>query len=153
MLICGTGYDRNIWLDILRSSNLADDYGLAHLPDKGLVKLVPDHDPSAWNHDTHGKSTFTMDNDSETESASSNSLGTSPPLSPRMEESPRETPPEPTLVRISRKYQLIPHRPSANRIYIQGCAEASHGISDTLLSVIAVRSGEVVDDIWEAEKP
>ncbi|MET1078081.1 MAG: lysine N(6)-hydroxylase/L-ornithine N(5)-oxygenase family protein [Pseudomonas sp.] len=30
-------------------------------------------------------------------------------------------------------------------IFLQGCCEASHGLSDTLLSVLAVRSQEVVD--------
>lgn len=29
----------------------------------------------------------------------------------------------------------------------QGCNEATHGISDSLLSVLAVRSGEVVNSL------
>lgn len=33
------------------------------------------------------------------------------------------------------------------RIYLQGCTEATHGLSDTLLSVMAVKAGEVVDDL------
>lgn len=151
MIICGTGYHRNSWPDIIRSSNLADDYGLAHLPDDGIVKLVPDREPFAWSHDARRKPTLPSDNEFETESVASTSNGTSPSLSPRMEE-PSSEEPEPILVRISRRYQLIPRIPSPNRIYLQGCAEASHGISDTLLSIIAVRSGEVVDDIWEANE-
>ncbi|KAF3919370.1 hypothetical protein ABW21_db0205055 [Orbilia brochopaga] len=33
-------------------------------------------------------------------------------------------------------------------IYLQGCNEMTHGLSDTLLSVLAVRAGEVVDSIF-----
>ncbi|KAK6340844.1 hypothetical protein TWF696_009163 [Orbilia brochopaga] len=33
-------------------------------------------------------------------------------------------------------------------IYLQGCNEVTHGLSDTLLSVLAVRAGEVVDSIF-----
>ncbi|KAK6528914.1 hypothetical protein TWF694_004143 [Orbilia ellipsospora] len=34
-------------------------------------------------------------------------------------------------------------------IYLQGCNEMTHGLSDTLLSVLAVRAGEVVDSIFK----
>ena len=34
-------------------------------------------------------------------------------------------------------------------IYLQGCCEASHGLSDTLLSVLAIRSQEVVDALLD----
>ncbi|KAL0943051.1 l-ornithine n5-oxygenase [Colletotrichum truncatum] len=33
-------------------------------------------------------------------------------------------------------------------VYLQGCCEATHGLSDTLLSILAVRSAEVVDSIF-----
>ncbi|KAJ2897648.1 L-lysine 6-monooxygenase (NADPH-requiring)-domain-containing protein [Zalerion maritima] len=33
-------------------------------------------------------------------------------------------------------------------VYLQGCCERTHGLSDTLLSVLAVRSGEIVDSIF-----
>ncbi|TDZ44966.1 L-ornithine N(5)-monooxygenase [Colletotrichum trifolii] len=33
-------------------------------------------------------------------------------------------------------------------VYLQGCCEATHGLSDTLLSILAVRSAEVVDNIF-----
>lgn len=66
-------------------------------------------------------------------------------------------------VRISRAYQLLPEkslgldehtedaelRKTRTKIYIQGSAEATHGLSDSLLSVISVRSGEVVRDMFE----
>lgn len=149
--ICGTGYDRSAWLRLLRSSNLAEDYGLAHLPSDIPVKLIPEHDSNASISAVRAEALFGLEQDSETDSAPSagtTSLGTSPPLSPRLSEPPKEVL-GPAFVQISRTYQLIPRMPSPNRIYLQGCAEATHGISDTLLSVIAVRSGEVVDDIWK----
>ncbi|TGZ82049.1 L-ornithine N5-oxygenase sida, partial [Ascodesmis nigricans] len=33
-------------------------------------------------------------------------------------------------------------------IYLQGCCEDTHGLSDTLLSILAVRGGELVDSIF-----
>ncbi|WYZ41136.1 hypothetical protein EsH8_V_000031 [Colletotrichum jinshuiense] len=33
-------------------------------------------------------------------------------------------------------------------VYLQGCCEATHGLSDTLLSILAVRSAEIVDSIF-----
>ena len=33
------------------------------------------------------------------------------------------------------------------RIYLQGCTEATHGLSESLLSILGVRAGLVVDDI------
>ena len=73
-------------------------------------------------------------------------------------------------VRISRAYQLLPDkisetherlgeneevlnganydRKGGTKIYVQGSAEATHGLSDSLLSVISVRSGEVVKDMF-----
>ncbi|BES72575.1 lysine N(6)-hydroxylase/L-ornithine N(5)-oxygenase family protein [Marinobacter nanhaiticus D15-8W] len=39
-------------------------------------------------------------------------------------------------------------RNSESRIYLQGCCEVSHGLSDTLLSVLAVRSQEILESIF-----
>ncbi|PHH63925.1 hypothetical protein CDD81_5373 [Ophiocordyceps australis] len=40
-------------------------------------------------------------------------------------------------------------------IWLQGCCEGTHGLSDTLLSVLATRSGEMVDSIFgrHVDKP
>ncbi|KAK2012137.1 L-ornithine 5-monooxygenase [Colletotrichum eremochloae] len=35
-------------------------------------------------------------------------------------------------------------------VYLQGCCEATHGLSDTLLSILAVRSAEIIDSIFPA---
>ncbi|KAK0629386.1 L-lysine 6-monooxygenase (NADPH-requiring)-domain-containing protein [Bombardia bombarda] len=37
---------------------------------------------------------------------------------------------------------------SGSGIWLQGCCEATHGLSDTLLSVLATRSGEIVESVF-----
>ena len=46
---------------------------------------------------------------------------------------------------VERSYRLPTQAWFFPNIYLQGCCEASHGLSDTLLSVLSVRSQEVVD--------
>lgn len=51
---------------------------------------------------------------------------------------------------LERHYRL-PTRPNFHpNLFLQGCCEDSHGLSDTLLSVIAVRSQEVASALLEA---
>ncbi|CRG90440.1 L-ornithine N5-oxygenase [Talaromyces islandicus] len=52
---------------------------------------------------------------------------------------------------VERNYsvRLDPGRVSRDAgIWLQGCNESTHGISDSLLSVLASRSGELVQSIW-----
>lgn len=37
------------------------------------------------------------------------------------------------------------------RLWLQGCNEGTHGLSDTLLSILAVRGGEMVDNIFGSQ--
>ncbi|KAE9579601.1 L-ornithine N(5)-monooxygenase [Colletotrichum fructicola] len=37
-------------------------------------------------------------------------------------------------------------------VYLQGCNEMTHGLSDTLLSILSVRSSEIVDSIFSTPK-
>ncbi len=46
---------------------------------------------------------------------------------------------------VARDYRLRTEEAFLPRIYLQGCCEDSHGLSDTLLSVLAVRSVEILD--------
>ncbi|WP_369959640.1 lysine N(6)-hydroxylase/L-ornithine N(5)-oxygenase family protein [Pseudomonas benzenivorans] len=46
---------------------------------------------------------------------------------------------------VERSYRLPSREGFHPGIFLQGCCEASHGLSDTLLSVLSVRSQEVVD--------
>ncbi|SAL39688.1 lysine N(6)-hydroxylase/L-ornithine N(5)-oxygenase family protein [Caballeronia telluris] len=45
---------------------------------------------------------------------------------------------------VGRDYRLATPAHFKPRIYLQGCCEDSHGLSDTLLSVLAMRSDEIV---------
>jgi L-ornithine N5-oxygenase len=50
-------------------------------------------------------------------------------------------------ISVSRNYRLqVPPTVQAG-CYLQGVNEATHGMSDTLLSVLSVRSGEIVNDL------
>jgi L-ornithine N5-oxygenase len=50
---------------------------------------------------------------------------------------------------VDRHYRLKTTDNFLPAIHLQGCCEDSHGLSDTLLSVLAVRSQEVVDAIMQ----
>jgi L-ornithine N5-oxygenase len=50
-------------------------------------------------------------------------------------------------VRVSRAYQMILDEPSPAACYLQGINEATHGIGDSLLSVLAHRARDIVLDI------
>ncbi|KAI1326748.1 L-lysine 6-monooxygenase (NADPH-requiring)-domain-containing protein [Xylariaceae sp. FL0255] len=54
-------------------------------------------------------------------------------------------------VNVSRDYsvQFAPGKVAqGSGIWLQGCCEGTHGLSDTLLSILAVRSGEIVRSIF-----
>lgn len=48
---------------------------------------------------------------------------------------------------VDRRYQLITEPEFLPKIFLQGACEGTHGLSDTLLSVIAVRAGEIADRV------
>jgi L-ornithine N5-oxygenase len=48
---------------------------------------------------------------------------------------------------VDRAYQLATVPAFKPQIYLQGYSEASHGLSDTLLSVVAIRSQEIADSL------
>lgn len=53
--------------------------------------------------------------------------------------------------KVNRNYSLALDRDkvsSGTNIWLQGCNESTHGISDSLLSVLATRSGEMVESIF-----
>ncbi|KAI0405143.1 FAD/NAD(P)-binding domain-containing protein [Xylaria palmicola] len=54
-------------------------------------------------------------------------------------------------VKVGRDYalQFAPGKVSpGSGIWLQGCCEGTHGLSDTLLSILAVRSQEIVDSVF-----
>lgn len=52
-------------------------------------------------------------------------------------------------LRVSRRYRLELGESSWGAMYLQGVNEATHGISDTLISVLAHRSQDIVDDLLD----
>ena len=50
-------------------------------------------------------------------------------------------------IAVSRDYRLVIDRPSTAACYLQGVNEATHGIADSLLSVLAIRSNDILQDI------
>ena len=52
-------------------------------------------------------------------------------------------------VRVSRNYRMITPPDITAGCYLQGTNEATHGIADSLISVLAVRAGEIVGDLLE----
>jgi L-ornithine N5-monooxygenase len=52
---------------------------------------------------------------------------------------------------VTRDYQLATPEHFKPRIYLQGCCEDSHGLSDTLLSVLALRADEIVTSLEQGD--
>lgn len=55
--------------------------------------------------------------------------------------------------KVNRDYSLVLDRTKVSPgsgIWLQGCNESTHGISDSLLSVLATRSGEIVESIFSS---
>lgn len=53
---------------------------------------------------------------------------------------------------VERDYRMRGSELLQAGVYLQGCCENSHGLSDTLLSVLAVRSQEVVDSLLRSRQ-
>ncbi|MET0233531.1 MAG: SidA/IucD/PvdA family monooxygenase [Kibdelosporangium sp.] len=50
-------------------------------------------------------------------------------------------------ITVTRDYRMVIDQPSTAAVYLQGVNEATHGIADSLLSVLAVRSNDILQDI------
>lgn len=50
-------------------------------------------------------------------------------------------------IQVSRPYRLMLDQPGGAACYLQGVSEASHGIADSLLSVVGHRAADIVHDI------
>lgn len=56
-------------------------------------------------------------------------------------------------VYVTRTYQLVPKGADVEplpRIHMQGCTESTHGLGDTLLSVVSIKAGEIAGDLMRA---
>lgn len=50
-------------------------------------------------------------------------------------------------IEVTRDYRLVIDQPSTAACYLHGVNEATHGIADTLLSVLAFRANDIIQDI------
>ncbi|KAG9107654.1 hypothetical protein FRC07_008599 [Ceratobasidium sp. 392] len=157
-IIMGTGYERQSWVRMFESGDRKDLPSLGEV--FGLTPRAPVQlQPAVENATSVPTSPLSKLDVAE---AITVKVQAAQPLTPPR--SGAATPPSPaesvgsTLadgappsgVRITRAYRLLPveqHADFTARVYVQGCAESSHGLSDTLLSVLGPRSGEVVADM------
>ncbi|KAH9946103.1 L-lysine 6-monooxygenase (NADPH-requiring)-domain-containing protein [Epithele typhae] len=146
-VFCGTGYDRDSWTRLLASSDLAEAYGVK----SSAIELVAEGDAapcereilSALEGSIAGRAT-------PTGSGSSDGFSTPPtPVTPHSHHTKFPGEGAPSKVRVSRTYRLLPEHDSkhAPRVYLQGCTQSTHGLSESLLSILGVRAGMVVDEL------
>jgi L-ornithine N5-oxygenase len=173
-IVCATGYERNSWLNLLKASSLGKHFGLcATSSDKTCLSVDRDFGMAA---NKNGDCAIPMNGKngifkvaangrnghSQTSDMRNNAgPGIHAPYIP-MENKISGTPPTSRVtgevltsmtdtLYISRRYKLLP-LPTADhkfipKIYLQGCAEETHGLSETLLSVMGIRAGEMVEDL------
>ncbi|KKA30394.1 hypothetical protein TD95_003982 [Thielaviopsis punctulata] len=58
----------------------------------------------------------------------------------------------PRAMSVDREYRVKFREGSVDAgsgVFLQGCCEGTHGLSDTLLSVLSIRSGEIVDAVFK----
>ncbi len=53
---------------------------------------------------------------------------------------------------VDRNYRLVTDERCKAGVYMQGFSQASHGLSDTLLSVLPIRAQEIADSLYEHGK-
>jgi L-ornithine N5-oxygenase len=136
VVVCGTGYDRSAWLELLSRGTLGARFGLESKARTREIEIVPVPD---------GESVPAPPSARTSRSSSPASAGSD--LGGSLEE-----PPVGQRLFVSRAYRALPIDDSpAPRIYLQGCLEATHGLSDTLLSVMGVKVGEIVQDLMQSQ--
>jgi len=151
-VILGTGYSRQSWKEILfgKPAELSGSgINLATLWPNLSTDTLHGYHPSADDSPTNSDIVSSgLSDEHERESCFSEASHKSP-----------------SELKISRNYRLLlpetfvelePSEPNKFRarrfrptVWLQGCNEGTHGISDSLLSVLSVRSGEIFDGIQE----
>ncbi|KAJ3993262.1 putative L-ornithine-N5-monooxygenase [Lentinula boryana] len=144
-IVCATGYQRHSWIELL-SDRLKKRFGIGSCSSTVPIRLVPFAQRATYMVETR--------DDSSNVCNTPDSTATTPSISSSTENVGQQQVERVNLY-ITRRYRLLPIASSKleseetlkARIYIQGLEEATHGLSDTLLSVVSCRAGEVVDDL------
>lgn len=161
IVVCATGYDRSSWLQLLRRSELGKHFIHGDLSSSGPVYVLPDHAQESDSGESSLPDLHVGVPGMRSSSTSTSSSVNTPPTSPGSsspilgEDLDRRdigrSPP--SKVYVTRTYQLVPKDAGAEplpRIHVQGCTESTHGLSDTLLSVVSVRAGEIAGNLTSA---
>ncbi|KIY43366.1 hypothetical protein FISHEDRAFT_53392 [Fistulina hepatica ATCC 64428] len=160
IVVCATGYERAGWIRLLLGEGdkdavateisgervlppLASRFGLH--PGIERVQLVP-HIPTPP-QPVSDPSSGPSSPESDELATPLSSFGDLKVLDAKLKKSE-----EVVRLGITRNYCLIPATSVASskresRVYLQGVEETTHGLSDSLLSVMSVRAGEVVGDM------
>jgi len=123
---------------------------LDQLADRGRLQMIRMHDVTAARHDGDEivlELTDWRDGATQELRADLILLGTG--FSPEMPRMVRRIADSIGLseINIARDYRLIVDRPATAACYLHGVNEATHGISDSLLSVLAFRADDIIQDI------
>lgn len=155
-IICATGYERSSWFHLLRRSEIGKHFIHGDPLSSGPVQILPDH---AQENDSEVllPSDFEVEGPGMTDSPTSSSvntpptsLGSSSPMFDGDSGCHNIGPDTPSKVYVTRTYRLVPKGTDVEplpRIHIQGCTESTHGLGDTLFSVISVKAGEIAGDL------
>lgn len=155
-----TGYQRTAWVDMLKSSSLGKYFGLHPDVDSANCYLAPFHEGVEDREASKENGLGVGRGNSVDSSPASESTISTPPTSPFSSHAQLDhAHAGPVKVFITRNYRLVPTSGSCEseehqlkgRIYLQGVEEGTHGLSDTLLSVLAVRAGELFGDMCERD--
>jgi L-ornithine N5-monooxygenase len=139
-IVCATGYQRYAWIDLVKGTTAGKHFGLSPDTDASLCTLQPKHNQEP------GASLAEIQASVSSPSSSNVSASSTPPTSPSQSVTHLEAPAGVEMY-VDRHYRLVPRDGMKARIYLQGVEEATHGLSDTLLSVMGVRAGEVIEDL------
>jgi L-ornithine N5-oxygenase len=156
VIICATGYDRSSWLQLLRRSELGKEFIHGDPSSNAPVLVLPDHAQKSdshalWPLDLNVEASGLTDSPSSTPTSVSTpptSWGSPPPVPCGHSGHSDIVRDPPSKVYVTRAYRLVPKDAEPlPRIYVQGCTESTHGLSDTLLSVISIKAGEIAADL------
>jgi len=160
-VICATGYERSSWFQLLRRSELGKHFIHGDPSSGGPVQVLPGHaqesDPETLSPSDLEIEALGITDSPTCTSSSINTPPTSPGSSSHvLDGGPGfcDIGPDPPLkVYVTRTYQLVPKGADVEplpRIHMQGCTESTHGLGDTLLSVVSIKAGEIAGDLMRA---
>ncbi|SCV74632.1 BQ2448_7661 [Microbotryum intermedium] len=167
-VVCGTGYDRQAWRSLLFSdptkdltSTTSETVPLATLfervqtpsslgwpsPSEALPESASSHRSESHSRETTSANDSPLFSNSAVSSSAASSAAPSRGSYQKADESSSNEYGVTESYRLRLPTKTVDGGDFKPRVWLQGSCESTHGISDSLLSVLAVRSGEVVADL------